>query len=378
MTYVANPTDSTRPLDSDDASGGAAELRALKAYLAGLITGGSSFLAYGLAGFRNKIVNGNFDRWQRGTSLAAATGIRFLADRWITSSTGSTVAPSQQAFTLGQTAVPNEPTFFHRAVVASVAGASNSAVQVHRVESVRTFAGQTAILSFYAKADAIKNIAIEFEQNFGTGGSPSATVSAIGVTTKTLSTTFALYTVIVALPSITGKTIGTGGDDFVSINFWFDAGSAINSRTNSLGQQSGTFDIAQVQFEAGGNATSFEILPPSIITETCQRYFERWGGLGRLNVGSGGFASTTAANCLSTSYMTEKRIFPSIVISNATLFRFLGQANGQACTISPNDIDKHRFAFSATLQSGSTGAGGGCMVQSQDGQFPTIDIVAEL
>src|SRR5213595_337800 len=125
-----------------------------------------------LAPFRNKLINGNFDVWQRGTSLSAGTGQRFLADRFNTYSVGSTVAPSQQAFALGQTAVPGEPTYFHRAVVASSAGAGNQALFAQNIEGVRTLAGQNAVLSFWAKVDATKNIAVEFVQNFGTGGSP--------------------------------------------------------------------------------------------------------------------------------------------------------------------------------------------------------------
>ena len=38
-----------------------------------------------------------------------------------------------------------------------------------RIEGVRTFAGQTITVSFYAKADAVKNINIELRQDFGTG-----------------------------------------------------------------------------------------------------------------------------------------------------------------------------------------------------------------
>ena len=77
---------------------------------------------------KNVIINGNFDVWQRGTSLAAGAATRYLADRFATGSSGSTVAPSQQAFTLGQTTVPGEPAYFHRTVVASVAAAGNYAL----------------------------------------------------------------------------------------------------------------------------------------------------------------------------------------------------------------------------------------------------------
>ena len=50
---------------------------------------------------RNKITNGNFPFWQRGTSLSAGTG-GYLADMWQNYAGGATIAVSQQAFTVGQ------------------------------------------------------------------------------------------------------------------------------------------------------------------------------------------------------------------------------------------------------------------------------------
>jgi hypothetical protein len=61
----------------------------------------------------------------------------------------------------------------------------------------------------------------------------------------------------------------------LSICIWFDAGSDFNSRTDSLGQQSGTFDIAQVQIEPGPVATPFEQRPIGTELALCQRYFYR-------------------------------------------------------------------------------------------------------
>jgi hypothetical protein len=224
--------------------------------------------------FRNKIINGNFDFWQRGTSVTGVTNGQFVADRFASGVTGSTVNISRQSFTLGQTDVPNEPTYFHRTVVTSVAGSGNYSALGHSIEAVRTLAGQTATLSFWAKADASKNIAVEFLHNFGTGGSPSSSVTAISVTTCSLTTSWQKFTINVSLPSVSGKTLGTNNDNFLRIWFFFDAGSDLNSRTNSLGQQSGTFDIAQVQLEAGSVATPFEVRPPGVELALCQRYFQ--------------------------------------------------------------------------------------------------------
>lgn len=222
--------------------------------------------------FRNRVINGDFLVWQRGTSQTASG--YGSDDRWANANNGSTKTHSLQFFTLGQTAVPGEPAAFSRTVVSSVAGASNFVVKHHRMEGVRTFAGQTITISFWAKADASRSIAIDFAQNFGTGGSPSAAVVAIGAQQFNLTTAWQYFTATISVPSISGKTIGTGNNDFFELTIWFDAGSSYNARTVSLGQQSGTFDIARVQVEAGPVATPFEYRPFGLEVALCQRYYQ--------------------------------------------------------------------------------------------------------
>jgi hypothetical protein len=269
--------------------------------------------------FRNKIINGNFDFWQRATSFTSyAYG---GADRWATINIGSTHTTSRQSFTLGQTDVPGEPTYYQRSVVTSSAGAGNLCLTYQKIESVRTLAGQKATLSFWAKADATKNIAIEFTQNFGTGGSPSSPVREVGVTTCALTSSWQKFEVTVDIPSISGKTLGSDGNDGFLLLFWFDAGSDFNSRTNSLGQQSGTFDIAQVQLEAGSVATPFEMRPPGVELALCQRYFEKsyaisvspgfafGAGNGTYNFGSG-----TSTASITSPFNTRKRANPTVTV----------------------------------------------------------------
>ena len=271
--------------------------------------------------FRNKIINGNFDIWQRGTSLGSGTGQRFLADRFSNASVVSTYTASRQVFSNGQTDVPNNPDFFHRTVVSSVAGNANYCLFKQTIESVKTLAGKTATLSFYAKADSSKSISIEFQQTFGSGGSPSSNVSEIGVQKLNLTTSWQKFTVTANIPSIAGKTIGTDNNDILYVNFWFEAGSDYNSRTNSLGQQSGTFDIAQVQLEEGSVATPFENRPIGTELDLCQRYFELVGTQVSFVLFTDAAVRSLGANI---SYRTPKRTDPTI---NAQTFIY-GNASG--------------------------------------------------
>jgi hypothetical protein len=300
-----------------------------------LSTGGPSWDASGslqvnsinngpLAGMRNAIINGNFDIWQRGTSGSAPNYA--AADRWVNAISGSGCTMSRQAFTPGQTDVPGEPTYFCRMAVTSVAGAGNIAILTQVVEDVRTFAGQQITVSFWAKADATKSIAIETTQNFGTGGSPSALVLGMGVTKVLVGTSWQKITFTTTVSSIGGKTIGSDGNSSLGFNIWFDAGSNFNLRTDSLGQQSGTFDIAQVQVEAGPVATPFERRPIGTELALCQRYFEKSFNLETApvqNVGSLQGALTTSGVSTSNNvllghanFAAEKRAVPTVTTFN--------------------------------------------------------------
>lgn len=225
------------------------------------------------SGFKNYIINGNFDIWQRGTSQT--TSGYGSDDRWDNNNAGSTKTHSRVVCSDVERALFNAK-YFSRTVVTSVAGSNNYCIKVHRIEDVTKTAGKTVTLSFWAKADSNKNIAIEFVQIFGTGGTPSPIETGIGAQKIAVSAVWKKYSITVTVPSLIGKTLGTDGAHTysASLYFWFDAGSNYNYRTANLGQQSGTFDIAQVQLEEGSVATPFENRPYGLELSLCQRYYE--------------------------------------------------------------------------------------------------------
>ena len=281
-----------------------------------------------LAGMRNAIINGNFDIWQRGTSFTAN---EYGADRWFNGRIGTTHTVTRQPFTVGQTAVPNEPTYFSRTVVTSVAGAGNNSILVQKIEDARTFAGQQITVSFWAKVDATKNISVELAQSFGTGGSPSADVTAIGTTKVSIGTSWQKVTVTTTVPSISGKTLGTDNNSSLNAIIWFDAGSTYNTRTATLGQQSGTFEIAQVQVEPGPVATPFERRPQQVELALCQRYYEQ------VNAFWIGEATATATYGSGFVFAVEKRATPTMVsISQA------GAANGTMNSRTPTAFSSRK------------------------------------
>jgi len=219
---------------------------------------------------RNAIINGNFDFWQRGTSLATGG---YLADRFNLTLESTTATQSRQAFTTGQTGVPGNPKYYHRTVVTLPTLASSYCFLTQPIEDVRTFQNSNITLQFWAKADSNKSMTVEIEQVFGTG--EEASVSALGLNKIALTSTWTKYTLNVSIPSITGKTIGTA-NDYLALNFWTSAGSNYATRSSSLGLQSGTFDIANIQL-CQGTYTSLPEHRRHYATELemCQRYFEK-------------------------------------------------------------------------------------------------------
>jgi len=207
-----------------------------------------------ISGFRNVVINGGFDVWQRGTSFSGNSV--YTADRWV-STTDTTTTWTRQNFTPGNPITEYEPTYFFRSVVS---GGAYSIIE-QRIEDVRTLAGQTVTLSFFAKANATKNLWVRLDQNFGTSG--STTVSYTSLDVKSISSTWNRYTYTFAVPSITGKTVGA--NSYLSVQFWFTGGSS--------GTQTGTFDLWGVQLEKGTIATPFEQRPIGTEISLCQRYF---------------------------------------------------------------------------------------------------------
>jgi hypothetical protein len=226
---------------------------------------------------KNKFINGDFRINQRAFTSTTATASTYGFDRWITSSSDGTVTFSAQTFTPGTAPVSGyEAINFLRAATTGQTLASAN-TQIHqRVEDVRTFAGQTITISFWAKAaSGTPKIAVEVSQAFGTGGSPSSTVNTYAGQVTT-STSWARYSVTVSVPSISGKTIGTDSNSSsLPIRFHTSAGSDLNARTGSLGIQNATIDIWGIQAEDGSVATAFQTATGTIQGElaACQRYY---------------------------------------------------------------------------------------------------------
>lgn len=247
---------------------------------------------FGQAG-KNKVINGNFGIWQRGTSItySVAGSFTYTADRfniWHNGSTAGTVTASQQTFTPATAPVAGyEGTYFHRTTITTL-GSSQTILDFNqRIEDVRVFAGNTVTLSFWLKSSGTYTPSVFLQQNFGSGGS-STVDTAMTLTGGNTTTAWQRYTATVAVPSISGKTIGTSS----YLNVLIRNGSPANGQTS---------DIWGVQLEYGSTATPFQTASggsPQAELAMCQRYYVRFGSSTYAFTGlcpSGYIQSTTLA-----------------------------------------------------------------------------------
>jgi Carbohydrate binding domain len=214
-----------------------------------------------LAG-KNKIINGDFGIWQRGTSFTmGSSSPQYTADRfWCRTTQSGTSTLSQQAFTPGSAPVAGyESKYYLRYTLGTSATDWNL---YQKIEDVQTLAGQTVTLSFWAKSSVNQNIQVILRQDFGTGG--SSYVDGLS-TNQTLSSSWTRYSFTATLPSIAGKTIGTGSN--LSVLLYYNSGS-ISSQT---------LDFWGFQVEAGSVATPFTTASNTLQGELalCQRYYFR-------------------------------------------------------------------------------------------------------
>ena len=266
----------------------AAALTVTNATTSGSYLQGTDYLSP-YQGFRNKIINGDFSIWQRGTgstALAATASTSFLADRW--SGYRATLNSTQIQISSGLAG------FQYALRIQRNSGSATNKIyigQSFETSSIATFAGKTMVVSFYARAGSNFSAASSlFTLNVysGTGTECNVVyVTPTGLTTD-LSTTFTLttswqrFSASYNVPS----SVTQHGLEF---NF-LPVGPVVGNDY---------VDITGVQLEQGSVATPFEYRPIGTELALCQRYYMRWntsGVYGR--IGHGHPISSTVAEYL--------------------------------------------------------------------------------
>ncbi|RFB80033.1 hypothetical protein [Methylovirgula sp. 4M-Z18] len=208
-------------------------------------------------GYRNKLISGEMAIDQRNagasqTIMAGAAGPTYTVDRWHGFCSGANVT-AQRVSNPGATGSPSQYAYQFTGA-SGVTGVGFG----QRIEAADSYdlAGQTATLSVNLANSLLTAVTwtayyATTADSFGTVASPTKTQIASG--TFTVSAATARYVAQIAIPS--AATTG--------IEITFTVGA----------QTSGTWQIGNVQLEAGTYATAFERRKRADELAMCQRYY---------------------------------------------------------------------------------------------------------
>lgn len=288
---------------------------------------------------RNLLHNPLFNVAQRGAGPFSAGG--YTLDRWNIFTNTDTIAVSRQAFALG--GVPGDEAARYALTNTFTGNAAAAACNflIQYIEDVRRLSNKTVTVSFWATAaGGTPKLGVSLDQNFGTGGSPSAQAQGTGQSV-TLSTTYTRYSLTFTLPSVVGKTLGTAGNDNTEINFWYSSGANNNTRSGGVGVQSNTISLWGVQLEIGTAATPLEKLDYGYDLRNCQRFYQVYAPLGLDGYGLAGQA------------VLENYLFPQMRANPTVTFSGTSYSNASALAVSTIAANNLRAQITATA-TGST------------------------
>lgn len=224
-----------------------------------------------LAGFRNKIINGDMRVAQRGTSYAITSAVTYgCQDRWAVK---STTAPA----TLSQTSGFSNQGFGNFARIQRTSGTTATGTislctALETIDCISLADKPAFTLSFYAKAGANFSGA----NALGTAGSFLNATIIYGTLTDQSTTSLIDNT----------WTGGTLRSDYISLTTTLtrytitvqgpadcrQIGIVFNFKPTGTADVSDSYDITGVQLEVGSVATPFEQRPYGTELALCQRY----------------------------------------------------------------------------------------------------------
>ena len=276
-----------------------------------------------LRGFTNKLINADFAINQRGSvfTFADSSTARtdYTLDRWFGAHKAIEATVRQDIQTPG---ILEARYGLRTAITNGGGGSDNYLAIVQKIEDCTTIQGDFAI-SFTAKASKSMSIGIEITRSYGSGG--SSTDTALFTEKVDLTTSFERYTLTGTMPSLDGKDLsddeGETGD--IGLFIWMTAGSDFNDRASSIGLQTGTIDLVDVQFEQSSTASAFERRPVYVELPFCQRYFYHMTvtGMNDRNYAKSPYNFGTPPNKSMNSYEAfpvTMRVSPTISATNAS------------------------------------------------------------
>jgi hypothetical protein len=187
--------------------------------------------------FRNKIINGNFNIWQRGTSFSSVASYTYTADRWLADGAVTSVTRSGS----------------QNNVLTVVTGAGTGIAQ--RVETLggNFYAGQTYTISALVNCT---NADLTITVTYRDSNTFKATIHSANVSSQVTAGQYVRVSTTFVLANAPTDFANT---NCIQVSFTSAAANTIN--------------FQNVQMEAGPVATPFEQRPIGMELALCQRYY---------------------------------------------------------------------------------------------------------
>lgn len=298
--------------------------------------------------YRNAIINGNFDIWQRGTSFPDLTSTHYTADRWrIYVTAGNVASVSRKQFDVGQTDVPGNPKYYTN--IDLTAYTASAVVFEQMIEDVASFAGQTVTLSFFARSSNNFSAVAYAYQEFGTGGS---TIVGTIFGTVDLTPNWQRFVFSIPMPGISGKIVGDN--------------SKLQIQPLRLSGVCNV-DIAQVQLNIGDKALPFCPRPIAEELALCRRYYQIIAP-GRAHSQFPGAATVdTSTRAMLNLYFSPMRVIPTVTSSGVANFAIRASAGGVVSVTDMTIYSENQSLLVDVTTAGGLTAGQACMLRDYSG-----------
>lgn len=178
----------------------------------------------------NLVLDGQFTFGQSYSGdLPSGTPVNLGYPNWYfeKDGTGGTDALTFVPFVLGEDSVPQTPinALLYNMTVAESAGTYKKIY--FPIQYVRSLEQQEVTVSFWSKSSTFSVVTLFYEQNFGTGGSPSAPI-IVQPNSFSLDGTWTQYSATFTFDSIAGEILGDNGDDVLQIGIMLPVNALVN------------------------------------------------------------------------------------------------------------------------------------------------------
>lgn len=230
---------------------------------------------------RNYFVDGNFESWSVTSVTMSVGSADYSPATMYYAYTGdspgqATLSQTDLTTVAGLGGLTTPYRYGHRWLQTAASTNANPYLN-QRVEGARTLSGRSATFSCWLWSNTGSNISISTimaQQSFGTGGSPSASVLSDKAVNWIVTPTPQRFSVRIDLPSVAGKTFGSGGNDYLQIGLYLPKGATFDLITTQWQLEQCSPQSSSDLSGAGGLPTTFEYRGSGPELARVQRFYE--------------------------------------------------------------------------------------------------------